>query len=85
MRALAGSGGGSGRVFWAPKWGHFSSEYPIVNTRSWDSLPALAETSPRALFEPYFSRACPQDDVSSARQTPSNYYHQYGLDLDLRS
>ena len=28
--------------------------------------------SPKALFKPYFSRACPQDDVSSTRQTPSN-------------
>ena len=47
----------------------------IVEGRS-DSgsqLPALAEASPEARLKPYFSRACPQDDVSSTRQTPSNY------------
>ena len=46
-------------------------------------LPALPEASPDARLQPYFSRACPQDDVSSTRQTPSNYdydhyyYHYY--------
>ena len=32
----------------------------------------LPEASPKARLKPYFSRACPQDDVSSTRQTPSN-------------
>ena len=32
----------------------------------------LPETSYEARLKPYFSRACPQDDVSSTRQTPSN-------------
>ena len=41
------------------------------------ALAALAEASPEARLKPYFSRACPQDDVSSTRQTPSNYYYYY--------
>ena len=47
----------------------------IITARFWEAPPALAalaEPSPRAPFKPYFSRACPQDDVSSTRQTPSN-------------
>ena len=40
-------------------------------------LPDLPERCPKARLKPYFSRACPQDDVSSTRQTPSNYYYYY--------
>ena len=59
-----------------PNGVHFESDSPIVRRdsgRQLLSLPALAETSPKARLKAYFSRACPQDDVSSTRQTPSNY------------
>ena len=47
---------------------------PIVEGRSDSGTRSrLPEASPKAWLEAYFSRACPQDDVSSTRQTPSNY------------
>ena len=33
------------------------------------ALAAPPEASPKARLKPYFPRACPQDDVSSTRQT----------------
>ena len=70
--------GGFWERAWAPKRGPFFQLFPYVGDRSDESLPALPalpalpEASPRARLEPYFPRACPQDDVSSTRQTPSN-------------
>ena len=47
--------------------------------RSRRQLRTLPYRSPKARLKPYFSRACPQDDVSSTRQTPSNYYYYKDL------
>ena len=68
-------GGGVWERVRVAKWGQFLSELPKLR---WDSgtrrrrRRRLPEASPKALLKPYFSRACPQDDVSSTRQTPSN-------------
>ena len=53
--------------------------YPSIQGLAAESadLPDSADPSPKARLKPYFSRACPQDDVSSTRQTPSNYYYYY--------
>ena len=62
----------------ALKKGTFLKRLAHTTERFWDSLPALPalaalpDRSPGARFKPYFSRACPQDEVSSTRQTPSN-------------
>ena len=57
------------------KMGSIFQLLPRGTERSWDSLPALPalpEPSPKVLLKPSLSRACPQDDVSSTSQTPSN-------------
>ena len=65
----------------ALKKGTFLKRLAHTTERFWDSLAAACRRSPfpspSARFKPYFSRACPQDDVSSTRQTPSNYYYYY--------
>jgi len=55
-----------------PNGVHFESDSPIVRRDSGRQLAALPDASPKARLKAYFSRACPQDDVSSTRQTPSN-------------
>ena len=55
----------------------FDHKVRLLTRDSRPQLPpllALPPASPNARLKPYFSRACPQDDVSSTRQTPSNYY-----------
>ena len=71
-RVLTRLGGGVWESVWAPKWGPFLSDSPLLRRDSGTQTAALAEVSPKARLKPYFSRACPQDDVSSTRQTPSN-------------
>ena len=44
------------------------------------TLRTLPDPSPKARLKAYFSRACPQDDVSSTRQTPSNDAEETGDD-----
>ena len=59
---------------WARKGGHFFCPSPTLWSDPGSrqaATAAPAERSPNARLEPPLSRACPQDDVSSTRQTPS--------------
>ena len=61
----------------ALKKGTFLKRLAYTTERFCHSFFSLPDPFPNARFKPYYSRACPQDDVSSTRQTPSKYSFSY--------